>query len=144
MPIQQHCLPGAAFYNTPENPHCCFLQEASQYYNKPFHIIWLSLTVHGNAFNHICSLLPWKCGAMDFCIVYFGVASTVTTKHVLKWSSASRAMNGTIVLVWTSLLKKVKIARLWIVDVHCFSRCAVVTCEYLSCSWFPGLILLMF
>lgn len=66
VPIQQHCtLPGAAFYNTLENPPCCLPQEASQYHNKPFHIIWLPLNGHGNTYNHICPLLPWKCGAMD-------------------------------------------------------------------------------
>ena len=66
VPIQQHCtLPGAAFYNTLENPPRCFQKEANQYYNKPFHIIWLPLNGHENAYNHICLLLPWKCGAME-------------------------------------------------------------------------------
>ena len=37
-------------------------------------IIWLPLTEQGNTFNHICPLLPWKCGALDafLCVFWRG------------------------------------------------------------------------
>ena len=73
-PIQQHCkLDGAEWYNEKEGPPCCCSQENELV--DPLHIIWLPLTGHGNNFNHICPLLPWKCGALDvpLCVFWRGL-----------------------------------------------------------------------
>ena len=70
--IQQHCeLSGAVWYNTKQSPPCCFQPDREE---GPFHIIWLPLTGQGNTFNHICPLLPWKCGALDafLCVFWRG------------------------------------------------------------------------
>lgn len=81
-PIQQHCkLEGAVWYNEKEGSPCCCSQENELV--DPFHIIWLPLPGHGNNFNHICPLLPWKCGALDasLCVFWHGLNTQCSTRN---------------------------------------------------------------
>lgn len=69
------------WYNEKEGPPCCCSQENELL--DPFHIIWLPLTGQGNNFNHICPLLPWKCGALDasLCVFWRGLNTQFSTRN---------------------------------------------------------------
>ncbi|KAJ7364966.1 Rad2 nuclease [Desmophyllum pertusum] len=105
-PLQQHCnLAGAVWYNRKASPPCCFQHESGDV--KPFHIIWLPLTGQGTTYNHICPLLPWKCGAVDasLCVLWRGLnreyptplGHTPDDNEIGSTNTSWLAKNGTIV-----------------------------------------------